>query len=168
MLFLLVLVALLLPFALAQDSAEPTITVLSTTLITITSCHPSVTDCPAQNLPLSSSSIVSLPPAPPSLPLSSLSSASPCPRSRCNAGNCLRAFERGQGQKFCSTFTQSIVTDTSGLPSYATICTGSTLSRVNSACSCLNNARACIEASPTALQSLARGCNADNCLRAFE
>jgi hypothetical protein len=168
MLFLLVLAALLLPFALTQDSAELTITVLSTTLITITSGHPSVTDCPGRNLSLSSSSIVSLPPTSPSLSPSNSSSASPCPRSRCNADNCLRAFERGQGQQFCSTFTQSIVTDTSSLPSYITMCAGSAISRVSSACSCLNNASACIETSSAAVQSLARGCNADNCLRAFE
>lgn len=165
MLFLLVLAALLLPFALAQDGAEASITVFSTTLITITSCHPTVTDCPGRSQPLPSSSIVSLPPAPPSSSQSS-SNIPSCPSSRCNADNCLRAFERGQGQQFCSTFTQSVVTDTAGLPSYTTMCSGSTISRVSSACSCLNNV--CAETPPTASQSRAPGCNADNCLRAFE
>jgi len=162
---LLVLAALPLSFGSAQLSAEPTVTVLSTMLITITSCHPTVTDCPGRNHPLPSSSIGSL-----HIALPSWSPSSVCQSSRCNADNCLRAFERGQGQKFCSTFTQSVVTETAGLPSYTTKCTGSTISRVSSACSCLNNA--CTEASSTtiatAVQAPAEGCNADNCLRAFE
>lgn len=44
------------------------------------------------------------------------SSCSPTPPSRCNADNCLRAFERGQGQAFCSTFTKSVVTNTMDFP----------------------------------------------------
>src|ERR1700693_3307010 len=145
MLFLWVLAALLLQFAFAQRNTEPTITVLSTTLITIASCHPTATDCPGHNHPLPSSSITSHAPASPSSHRSSSLSASSCSRLKCNADNCLRAFERGQGHRFCSTFTQSLVTKTAGLPSYTTICTGSTMSRVSSACSCLN--KACIETS---------------------
>jgi hypothetical protein len=163
---LLVLAASLLLFGSAQLSAEPAVNVLSTTLITITSCHPKVTDCPGRNHTFPSSSIGSL-----HIALQSLSpSSSVCQSSRCSAENCLRAFERGQGQQFCSTFTQSVVTEFAGLPSYTTKCTGSIISKVSSACSCLN--KACTEASSktiaTAVQAPAEASNADNCLRAFE
>ena len=161
MLFLLVLAALLLPLTLCQGGAEPSVTVFSTTLITITSCHPTVTDCPGRNQPLPSSSIASLPPA-----LQSSSINSPCVSARCNADNCLRAFERGQGQQFCSSFTQSVCTDPAALPSYATQCTGSSISRVSSACSCLNNP--CTTDYSTSSKAPVPGCNADNCLRAME
>jgi hypothetical protein len=50
-----------------------------------------------------------------------------------------RHFVRGKAQAFCSSFMKSPATCTDGLPSYATQCTGSTLARVSSACSCLNS-----------------------------
>jgi hypothetical protein len=165
MLFLWVLAALLLQFAFAQRNTEPTITVLSTTLITITSCHPTATDCPGHNQTLPSSPITNHAPAPPSSHRSSSLGASSCSRLKCNADNCLRAFERGQGQRFCSTFTLSVVTETAGLPSYTTMCTGSTISRVSSACSCLN--KACFETSTAPAQPVAHGCHPDSCFQAF-
>lgn len=60
----------------------------------------------------------------------------------CNADNCLRALRASarleDAQSFCSIFTTSSVTATSALPSYAVAaCTGDSLSRVSSACSCL-------------------------------
>jgi hypothetical protein len=119
-------------------------------LITITSCHPTVTDCPGRNQPAASSSAQVVVPSQPSLLPSSSSSLqlslsssrlgpTSCPQQRWNADNCLRALERGQAQQFCHSFTQRVVTDTAGLPSYTTQCTGSTISRVSSACSCLNS-----------------------------
>jgi hypothetical protein len=176
--FFLILAALLLPLGIAQDfPADSTITVLSTTLITITSCHPTVTNCPGRNQPAASSSAQVVVASQPSLlpssssslqlsPSSSRLGPTSCPKQRCNADNCLRALERGQAQQFCHSFTQRVVTDTAGLPSYTTQCTGSTISRVSSACSCLNNA--CIGTSSATVQSLSPGCNADNCLRALE
>ena len=58
----------------------------------------------------------------------------------CNQDNCLRAFEgRKGGDKaytFCKTFTTAPVTATTGLPNFVSQCTGSTISRASSACSC--------------------------------
>ena len=57
-----------------------------------------------------------------------------------NADNCLRAFKRSAGQKFCSSFTTKVVTGTDDLPAFVTQCTGNTVSRMSSACSCLDPA----------------------------
>lgn len=58
----------------------------------------------------------------------------------CNADNCLRAFEGKKGGDkafaFCQTFTKEIVTATTSLPAFVTQCTGSTIARASSACSC--------------------------------
>ncbi|KAG4432343.1 hypothetical protein IFR05_012162, partial [Cadophora sp. M221] len=56
----------------------------------------------------------------------------------CAADNCLRAFRRHSGQEFCSIFTLDGTT-APALPTFATQCTGATLDRVSSACTCLNN-----------------------------
>ena len=86
----------------------------------------------------------------------------------CNADNCLRAFERGNGQAFCSAFTQSVVTDTAGLPSSTTQCTGSTIARVSSACSCLNrnSGSATSGKKPTSLKRLLQ-CEPSLCSTSF-
>ncbi|KAH8793310.1 hypothetical protein BGZ57DRAFT_986558 [Hyaloscypha finlandica] len=106
----------------------------------------------------------------------------------CNADNCLRAFDRGNGSAFCSVFTLG-GPNAPALPTYATQCTGSTSARVSSACTCLNyygsstmsfssmspsptttsrssssSSTAVTKFTPLALLN----CNSDNCLRAMK
>jgi hypothetical protein len=223
MFFLLYYAALLLSFLFPVGSVgQTTITVDVTTLLTITSCNPTVRECshdhsvslssspipfiipsvpksssllfsfskssinssshssskttsPSSKSPSSSSSYLSCSSHSDSSSSHSLS-ASPsllryalCRRTGqniCNEDNCLRAFMRGKGQEFCSSLTKSVVTVTIGLPSYATQCKGSTISRVSSACSCLN--APCVSVTPSHNADLVPDCNADNCLRAFD
>lgn len=75
-----------------------------------------------------------------------------CADLHCNWDNCLRALARFTAQNFCSNFTDSVVTSTSGLRLYATQCTASTISRLSSACTCLNG---CLPISSSPLTSLA-------------
>lgn len=81
----------------------------------------------------------------------------------CNADNCLRAI-RGQNDvaaSFCQSLTASAVTATAGLPTYVSQCTGQTLPRASSACSCfMATYTPPPKPTPTALK-----CNRDNCFR---
>jgi hypothetical protein len=60
----------------------------------------------------------------------------------CNADNCLRAMRGAErieaARAFCGTFTTAAVTATAAIPTFAVeACTGSVVSRVSSACSCI-------------------------------
>lgn len=56
----------------------------------------------------------------------------------CNQDNCYRAFVQRTSSvsAFCSTYTTTINTATTALPTYATACSNSA-QRISSACSCL-------------------------------
>ena len=74
-------------------------------------------------------------------------------RQSCNTDNCLRAL-RGSSlaaSAFCTTYTKSIQTATSAIPTYATSGCADSPSRVSSACSCLVTppATACLPGAPT-------------------
>ncbi|CZR55183.1 uncharacterized protein PAC_05069 [Phialocephala subalpina] len=55
----------------------------------------------------------------------------------CLANNCLRALDRYNADAFCSVFTYGGM-GASGIPSYASPCTRSSMAQVSSACTCLN------------------------------
>ncbi|KAK5996059.1 hypothetical protein PT974_04486 [Cladobotryum mycophilum] len=88
----------------------------------------------------------------------------------CNADNCLRAI-RGKGDpaaSFCNSLTATKVTKTQGLPTYVTQCTGDTLSRASSACSCFMASytpTAVPTTTPTPPKPTTLACNRDNCFR---
>ncbi|XMA15112.1 hypothetical protein WAI453_007903 [Rhynchosporium graminicola] len=101
-----------------------------TTLVTVASYQPTAKEY-ARSIILSQ----------PLLSISDSSSIGPALKlTRCNADNCLRALSRYNAHDFCSTYTNSICSDTSNLPIYALSCTGSAIARVSSACTCLNGA----------------------------
>jgi hypothetical protein len=65
------------------------------------------------------------------------------PRPGCNEDNCLRAMIREgniDATPFCQTFTTAVITDTSALPTYASMCTPDPISGISSACSCYASA----------------------------
>ncbi|KAE9372586.1 carbohydrate-binding module family 50 protein [Stipitochalara longipes BDJ] len=57
---------------------------------------------------------------------------------KCNADNCLRQLEHSSATAFCSTFTQGIITATTGLPKSVSMCQ-SDCRRISSACTCLGS-----------------------------
>ncbi|MCJ1383291.1 hypothetical protein MMC17_006404 [Xylographa soralifera] len=66
-----------------------------------------------------------------------LNAAAIAERGSCNSDNCLRGLNGYSiAAAFCASYTTATSTATTGLPTFATQCTGSMASRISSACSC--------------------------------
>ncbi|KAH6669530.1 hypothetical protein B0J14DRAFT_121586 [Halenospora varia] len=83
----------------------------------------------------------------------------------CNADNCLRAFDNGHAQQYCSGYTAGV---TGAYPFYATMCSkGNIASEISSACTCLNYKSTTSTTSMMTQASHPPQCHGDNCLRAL-
>jgi len=134
--------ALLLSLLGMGRAATITSTIKSTKFSTVSSCEPLHTDCPGNQkvselqisspLPLNASVIATT-------RLADSHNGLTAHGINCNEDNCLRALMhegKTDATSFCQTFTTATATDLIFLPTYASQCTGETISRMSSACSC--------------------------------